>query len=348
MTEDLGGRDFETGLDRDVVSTLYGPGQGTPLFIQPARPELADDSIAASAWVSENRTALDSILLKFGAFVLRGFAVGTTAAFRDVIASYQSDGLDYVGGVSPRNSIDNEILESTHAPPTQLIPIHQEMSYLPKYPNRVAFFCRLPPVTGGETLLADMRRYTKGLPKEFYQKLREKGVRYQRNLRAPGDTTGHPQLDIIHRTWTDTFQTDDRAEAEKRAAEMGMDFEWLTDGSLSISNTMAGIVVHPVTKEEISFHQIPGQWMGKDNIGDRYELYQRFYGAARQMPYNPTYGDGSPVDDEHFRAMKELANQLEIKFQWSRGDILVLDNLLTGHGRNAYTGERSIQVSLLN
>lgn len=348
MTEALTDKIDELRLDENVVATPYAPGMGLPLFIQPINPDLGDSCEAAAAWVQNNRPALDAALLKFGAFVLRGFSIQSTQDFQDVIASYQSDGLDYVGGVSPRNRIDNKILESTHAPPTQVIPIHQEMSYLPKYPNRVAFFCRLPCVTGGETLLADMRRYTMGLPDAFLDELRRKGVRYQRNLRAPGDSTGHPQLDIIHRTWADTFQTEDKAEAEERAKAMGMNFEWLSDGSLSIFNEMPGFIDHPITGEQLSFHQIPGQWMGKDNIGDRHELYQRYYATSRQMPYNPTYGDGSPVDDEHFRAMKKLADQIEVKFQWSRGDVLVLDNFLVGHGRNSFTGARNIQVSLLN
>lgn len=333
---------------RDVVVTPYEHGNGLPIFIQPLKAELADDCVAAAAWVLQNRRALDELLLKHGAFVLRGFAVHDTRAFQDIIASYQSEGLDYVGGVSPRNSIDAKVFESTHAPPQQVIPIHQEMSYLPKYPNRIAFFCKLPPVTGGETLLADMRAYTKGLPHDFYSTLRTKGVRYQRNLRSPDDSTGHPQLDVIHRTWSDTFQTHDKAEAEKRAAAMGMNYEWLEDGSLSISNVMTGIVMHPITGEEVSFHQIPGQWMGRETIGERYELYQRFYGNTRQMPYNPTYGDGSLVDGAHLLAMNALAEQLEIRFSWSRGDVLVLDNYLVGHGRNAFSGRRDIQVALLN
>ena len=32
------------------------------------------------------------------------------------------------------------------------------MAYLPNYPNRLAFFCRMPSVTKGETLIGDVRR----------------------------------------------------------------------------------------------------------------------------------------------------------------------------------------------
>ena len=35
-------------------------------------------------------------------------------------------------------------------------------------------------------------------------------------------------------------------------------------------------------------------------------------------------------------------------FPWSHGDVLLIDNYLTAHGRNTYTGRRDIQVALIN
>jgi alpha-ketoglutarate-dependent taurine dioxygenase len=337
----------EFAFGEDVVLTPYGPGNGLPLFIQPTDPVLGADSTAAVAWVEANRPALDNVLLTVGAYVLRGFAVPDTKAFQGMIGSYKTGGLTYVGGASPRGKIDGQVFESTHAPAAAVLAMHQEMSYLPNYPNRVAFYCRMPSVTGGETFLADMRLYTEKLPKDFVEQLRERGVIYTRNFRAPDDSTGHPDLDIFHRTWPDTFSTDDADEAVRRAKAMGMGAEWLPDGSLSITYLATGFATHPDSGAVVSFHQIPSQAITEENVGYRYELYQRFYGKKRPLPYHPTYGDGSEFAPEHLSAMYQLAKDIRIGFPWSHGDVLVLDNFLTGHGRNSFTGNRNIQVALL-
>jgi alpha-ketoglutarate-dependent taurine dioxygenase len=331
----------------DVVLTPYGPGNGLPVFIQPLDPILATDSAAAAEWVVANRQALDDVQLDAGAYVLRGFAVPNTPAFAAVIESYESNGLNYVGGASPREKVHGRVFESTRAPAAKVLPIHQEMSYLPTYPGRVAFYCSTPAVTGGETFLADMRLYTERLPKEFAEKLRERGVIYTRNFRSPGVGTGHPELDIMHRTWVDTFSTDIPDEAVAKAEAMGMGAEWLDDGSLSITYKASGFATHPVTGETVSFHQIPAQVITLESVGPHYELYQKYYGKTRPLPYHPVYGDGTEFEPEYLEAMYALAREVRVGFPWSHGDVLVLDNYFTGHGRNSFTGKRDIQVALL-
>ena len=43
-----------------------------------------------------------------------------------------------------------------------------------------------------------------------------------------------------------------------------------------------------------------------------------------------------------------MLNGLIVRFPWSHGDVMLLDNFLTAHGRNSYTGKRDVQVALLN
>ena len=35
-----------------------------------------------------------------------------------------------------------------------------------------------------------------------------------------------------------------------------------------------------------------------------------------------------------------------LKFQWQKGDIMILDNILTAHSREPYKGERKVAVAM--
>ena len=38
--------------------------------------------------------------------------------------------------------------------------------------------------------------------------------------------------------------------------------------------------------------------------------------------------------------------ELEYSFPWTPGDVLMVDNALTAHGRNAFSGERKLLVAM--
>ena len=64
------------------------------------------------------------------------------------------------------------------------------------------------------------------------------------------------------------------------------------------------------------------------------------------MPRNCYYGDGTRIADEDMASILEVYRQLEVSFPWQRGDVMVLDNLLTAHGRNRFEGERQLLVTM--
>ena len=41
-----------------------------------------------------------------------------------------------------------------------------------------------------------------------------------------------------------------------------------------------------------------------------------------------------------------IYRELEVSYPWQRGDVLLLDNMLTAHARNAYTGVRKLLVTM--
>jgi hypothetical protein len=42
----------------------------------------------------------------------------------------------------------------------------------------------------------------------------------------------------------------------------------------------------------------------------------------------------------------EVYRQLEVSFPWQEKDVVMLDNLLTAHGRNPYVGKRRLYVAM--
>lgn len=335
-------------LSGDVVLTPFGPGDGLPLFVQPQHPELTRSAAAAREWFEDNRQEIERLLIEFGAVVLRGFAIPDTTAFGALIAGYESPDFGYSGGASPRSQIEGRVFEATRAPAEAVLGMHQEMAYLPHFPSRLAFYCRIAPASGGETFIADMRKLTARIDGGFLARVAERGVLYTRNFRAPDHSIGHPLLDAFHKTWCDAFFTIDPAKAEADCAAMGLDARWLDDGSLSVAYRSRGLIEHPQTGETLWFNQIATQSLSPENLGDRFPLYDQFYGTDRPRAYATSFGDGSPISREDLAGLYPVLNGLIVAFPWSQGDVMLLDNFLTAHGRNCYTGRRDVQVALLS
>ncbi|MET0370374.1 MAG: TauD/TfdA family dioxygenase [Sphingobium sp.] len=330
-----------------VALTPFGEGP-MPLFVQPRDPALRSDIDAVAGWFRANRAAIDALLVDHGALVLRGFSIPDTDAFGALVDCFAATDFGYLAGASPRAQLAPRVFEATSAPAQAVLGMHQEMAYLPHFPARIAFYCRTPPVTGGETFLADMRRVTRAIAPAFVAAVVARGVLYTRNFRAPDVSTGHPLLDAFHKSWTDAFSTTDPDRAIADCAAMGLNGSWLPDGSLSVAYRARGLIDHPATGETLWFNQIATQTINRQNTGDRFDLYDRHYGAERLLPYRTTFGDGGAIPDDFVASLYPVLSRHSIAFPWSHGDMLLIDNLQTAHGRNAYSGLRDVQVALLN
>jgi alpha-ketoglutarate-dependent taurine dioxygenase len=329
----------------EVTARPYGPGQGLPLFLEPTNPRLATDNGYARAWLEASRPAFDELLTDVGAIVLRGFAVHTTQDFGALIESYSSPEFGYTAGATSRARIEGRVFEATRSPAGDKLGMHQEMAYLPDYPKRLAFYCLAAPDVGGETFIADMRRFDRQVSPRLRAELLEKGVTYQRHYRHPDRSTGNADADVYHRTWPEGMNTAEPDEAEAACRAMGLDYEWVSDGFV-VKYHSAGFVEHPATGQRIWFNQIATQSRNRRrNLGQRELMYQRI---GMTHPLRTTYGDGSEFDVEDIEHVNELLDELTVAFPWQHADVMLLDNFYTAHGRNTYQGHRDVQVALLN
>ena len=339
----------ETGLETQIELRPFGNDDGLPVFITPRIRELGEDPDAAVAWVRDQQDELDKLLLKAGAVVLRDFAFRSTADFARAIDHYPTVASGYTAGSTPRSTISGKVMEATRVPADLKIPLHQEMTYLPHHPAKLAFFCNQPPATGGFTTLGNARHVLGLAPFELRQEIEHRGVRYVRNFRSPDFEIDDPQFRANHRSWIEAFGTDDRRQIEADCGAMGLEWEWLPDGSLSVAHTARGLIEHPVTGETIWFNQIHMQTVNRKLYTDEVlRSMDTIYGGGRARPYVTTFGDGGILPGDQVEDLLSTIERLEIVFPWQKGDILLIDNLQSYHGRTPFTGERDIQVALLN
>ncbi|HZG44871.1 MAG TPA: TauD/TfdA family dioxygenase [Allosphingosinicella sp.] len=279
-------------------------------------------------------------LTRHGALLFRGWGVEELDAFQRFV-DVLSDGappFGYAGGASPRQRLSDAgaVYSSTEYPPEMTLSLHNELSYADVWPTTLYFFCLVPAQSGGETSIADSRRILAALDPELVETFRRRRLRYVRNL-SPVKGFGY--------SWQEAFETDDPAEAERGCARIGADFEWQEGGVLRVSQIRDATAVHPETGEEVWFNQADG-FHPSALLPDVYAAALAEVGSEDRFRLNVTYGDGGAVERESLDHIRAVLAAETIPHRWQAGDVLVIDNLLTAHGRLPFAGPRKIALAM--
>ena len=298
------------------------PGE-SPVVITSIR---CDDSLA---WFEKNSEAVNELLLKYGAVLLRGFNIGSAPGFDVHFRALAGEPLDYKNRTSPRNEVTSKIYTSTTHPSDQVIHMHTENSYSTIYNRIIAFFCLIPPAVGGETPIADERKLLRFLSEETREKFRQKGVKYLRNT-LPG----------VGLDWRTVYQTNDVEVVNKRLTEDGISFKWVDKDHLRLETILPAFQLHPILKEEMWFNHM---YFGHKSLFDPVVLE---YFGEENLPSVTCFGDGTPIDDATIQEFKDFYAQHSIVFKWEKDDFLLLDNMMFSHGRNPFEGERKILTAM--
>jgi alpha-ketoglutarate-dependent taurine dioxygenase len=107
----------------------------------------------------EHKPKIEEWLHKHGALLFRGFPLSKADDFTQFIESLNlGQFVNYIGGDSPRDKVASKVYTSTEAPPSLHIPLHQELSFIKKFPKHIYFFCEIAPSVGGSTIIGDARK----------------------------------------------------------------------------------------------------------------------------------------------------------------------------------------------
>lgn len=243
---------------------------------------------------------------------------------------------DYVAGNSPRSKLGQGVYTSTEYPPPYFISLHNEMSYSSQWPQRLFFCCLIEPTEGGATPLIDSRGLLRSLPGELVDEFKRKQVRYIRNLHG-GSGMG--------KSWQETFETREKSVVDGYASASGAGTKWNPDGSLTLTNVGPATITHPDTQEEVWFNQAD-QFHPSTLAPEMYKALLGMYRSEEFLPQNATYGDRSSIPLSYLDSIREVTRARMQPMQWRRGDLLIVDNVLTAHGRMPFKGQRRILVSM--
>jgi alpha-ketoglutarate-dependent taurine dioxygenase len=328
------------------IQTKFINQQKLPLVIEPLQQFNFDQFLA---YLKEQHEPLKKKLLIFGGILFRGFPVEGADHFNAVVdALGLGKPLNYIGGDTPRDKVKGKVYTSTEAPPSLMIPLHNEMSFIKNYPRHIYFYCDIPSSIGGSTNIADARTVYKAVDAKIKERFVRQGLRYVSNFYGQS-----PLLDLInrfqraHKTWMDAFETDHKETVEQLCVANEFGYKWTKKDWLQVTYATPAVIAHPETGERVWFNQAHlydynprllgfWNWLGTKLI------YMRKDTVMHQI----CYGDGSSMARQDLYQVMDVLEKSTIQFPWQKGDVMVLDNVLAMHGRAPFKGKRRILVSL--
>ncbi len=299
--------------------------------------------------IQENRPSIEQALLKHGALLFRGFPVTCAKDFSLTIESLGfGKFVNYIGGDSPRDKVENGVYTSTEAPPSFHIPLHQELSFIKHFPRHIYFYCDIAPVARGETIIADARRVYHAFDNHFIKKFDEKGLTYiSRYYYQSKIMEWVNRLQRSHKSWIEVFETYEKKEVEQKCLDNDFMWRWLRNDWLEIKQNRPAICSHPLTQETVWFNQAHLYDFNPRLLGiKRYIGAKLFYFQKRTRLHEIQFRDGTLIPRQDLYYILDTLNKNTVYFPWQKGDVLVLDNILAMHGRAPFSGKRRILTAL--
>jgi len=312
--------------ERLIKTDYLQPGETLPLVIQPDV-----DDIDLVEWVQSNREFIETNLLKHGAILFRGFKVNSVPEFENFAQAICPKLFGEYGDL-PREGISSKVYGSTPYPSDQAILFHNESSHLHRWPMKIWFFCVQPAQQGGETPIVDSRKIFQLLDPKIRARFQQKQLMYVRNY-----------TDNLDVSWQEFFHTTDKSVVEDYCRQACINFEW-KDNGLRTRQVRPAVTKHPKTDELVFFNQIQLHHISCLDPAVRESLLSLF--GEENLPRHVYYGDRTPIEDSVIDEIQAVYREATISFPWRKGDVLMLDNMLTAHGRNPYVGSRKIVVAM--
>lgn len=333
-------------MEQTFALSQFG-NEPLPLVLTPKRVTSREEFLES---VRGHADTLRQKLLTHGGLLFRGFPVAGADDFASVIEALATGpSVNYIGGDSPRNKIQGAIYTSTEAPSAVKIPLHNELSFVRHYPKHIFFFCETPPSARGETILGDARRIYRSLDARVRDRFMTKQLKYVSCYYGTSRV-----MDLVnalqpsHKSWRDVFETDDPATVEELCGKHDFAFEWHADRNwIRISQTRPAAMQHPETQEWVWFSQahlydfnprLLGLW--------RWVSAKLFYARPHTRLHEIFHADGSRVTRADLYHILDVLDANTVQFPWQKGDVLMLDNVLSMHGRATFTGKRRILAAL--
>ncbi|MRW93281.1 amino acid adenylation domain-containing protein [Duganella sp. FT80W] len=323
----LGNRDGAKAEPRPAVRTaLLHPDRPFPLVVE------GSSDIDPVAWARTQRDFIDSALARHGGILFRNFGLDTPQQFENFAEVIEPELYGNYGDL-PKKEGGRNTYRSTPYPEQQMILFHNESAHLDRWPRKQWFYCELPSAVGGATPIVDCREMLRRLPPELVAEFESKELLYVR--------TFTDRLDV---PWREFFKTSSHAEVEARLALAGIEWRWLKNDELQTSTRCPAVITHPVTGERVFFNQVQLHHVSCLEEDGRNDLLSLV--GAERMPRQVYFGDGSVIPDQTMAIIGQAYEDCAVRFDWRKGDVVMLDNMLAAHARDPFEGPRKIVVAM--
>lgn len=331
-----------------------------PFTISPKEGTGTDDLIK---FVDANSDQLHSDLLREGALLFRGYDLRTPEDFEKAALALEPGLQNNYAGTSPRNSRTEYVHSASELPGHYPIMQHCEMSFLPTAPRYLFFFCYVEPQDGGETPVCDFRKVYQQMDPQIRKEFEAKGVRVIRNYTGPNSKASNDIFQL--KPWNELFKTTDHAEVEAQCRENDLRPTWLEDDRLRLVNDRPAVQKHPESGDMVWFnhlqvfhreaaaieykhiHKRRGDffsWKYKQMLA-AITWFKRMFKKPETEAMHVVFQDGSEIPRSYVEHVQQLIWKNMIINPWKLGDVLMIDNFSTSHGRLPYTGPRDILVA---
>ncbi|MFE8936181.1 TauD/TfdA family dioxygenase [Streptomyces sp. NPDC007872] len=308
------------------------------LFRKPQTPEptAIHESAAPpnpAAWPDSYRKELLDRVAEHGAVLVGGLDLRGAADAETVVRKLTDRPVRETEGFAPRETRGEGLYSSATWPANQPMCMHHELSYARRCPRLLLFACLEPPTGGGATALADAAAVLEALPADLVERFEEEGWLLERSYNGE-----------IGATLPQAFGTEDRGAVDAYCRTHDIETAWQPDGTLRTRQRRAAVVRHPVSGLRCWFNQIAflNEWTMAPEVR---EFLIEEYGP-NGLPFTTRYGGGDPVPRDVVERINEAYEGATVRRPWRAGDLMIVDNLRTAHGREAYTGPRDVLVAM--
>ena len=302
--------------------------------VRPGKPAMlrVDAPDDAPRWAAEHRDALRAAVAEHGSLLVRGLGLRDAA---EIEAAFRQLGslMTEKEAFAARRRYSDGLYSSSKWPPNQPMCMHHELSYLLEFPSLMLFACLIAPTDRGATTVADSPTVLRGLPTELIERFERVGWLLIRNYNNE-----------VGASIAEAFGADDRRAVESYCRANAIKFEWQPDGALRTWQRRSAVIHHPRTGQRCWFNQVAflNEWTMDPEVR---EYLVDIYGEDG-LPFNTRFGNGDAIGADVVQSINEVYEANTARERWQGGDLMLVDNVRTAHGRERFEGPREVLVAM--
>jgi alpha-ketoglutarate-dependent taurine dioxygenase len=304
--------------------------------VQPGKPPMLQTETAEDAlrWASARHEPLRQAVTDHGSLLVRGLRL-EDAAHVGAVCRQLGALITETEAFAPRLRYAQGLYSASKWPPSQQMCVHHELSYALEFPSLMLFACLTAPASGGATPVADSPSVMRALPTTLVDRFERAGWLLVRNYNND-----------IGASLAESFGTDDRFAIERYCRANAIDFEWQPGGGLRTKQYREAVFTHPRTGQKCWFNQAAflNAWTMDAEVR---EYLIEVYGE-NALPFDTLFGDGSKIGPEIVQTINQVYEAHTVREAWQTGDLLLVDNIRTAHGREPFSGPREVVVGMID